>query len=65
MVLSSRVSECGRYRGVGAFVTEQSPQDVDAAARQGDDGLGVGGSVVALLEVVVAVGSVAQHAGLG
>ena len=65
MVLSSRLSERGRYRGVDAFVAEQSPQDVDAAAGQGDDGLGVGSSAVAFLEVVVAVGSVAHHAGLG
>ena len=64
MVLSSRLSELGRYCGVGAFVAEQGPENVDAAAGQGDDGLGVGPSVVAFLQVVVAVGSVAHHAGL-
>jgi hypothetical protein len=31
---------------------------------QGDDGLGVGASVVAFFQVVVAVGSGAHHAGL-
>ena len=50
--------------GVGSFVAEQGPEDVDAAAGQGDDGLGVGASVGAFLQVVVTVGSLAHHAGL-
>src|SRR5215203_5464851 len=65
MVLSSRLSECGWCCGVGAFVAEQGPRDVDGAGGEGDECLGVGSSVVAFFEVVVAVGSVARHAGLG
>lgn len=32
---------------LAAFVAQQCPQDVDPAAGQGDDGLGVGPSVAA------------------
>ena len=64
MVLSSRLSECRRCRGPGPVLAQQCPQDVDAAAGEGDDGLAVGGASCAFLEVVVAVGAGAHHAGL-
>jgi transposase InsO family protein len=65
MVLSSRLGdECRWCCGVDTFVAQERPQHVDASAGQGDDSMGVGASVCSLLEVVVAVGSVAHHAGL-
>src|SRR3954453_22857301 len=41
MVLSSRLSQGWGRRGPRSFLTQQCPKDIDAAARQGDDGLGV------------------------
>ncbi len=65
MMLSSRYGGHGGLFGKRSVVAEQGPEDVDAAAGEGDDGLGVGAAVRALLEVVVAVGSGPHHGGLG
>jgi hypothetical protein len=64
MVLSSGRGKGWWVCGVGAFFVEQCPEDVDAAACQGDGRLSVGASVVAFLLVVVAVWAFAHHAGL-
>ncbi len=55
MVLSSSFGRLGRDGGVEAVVAEQGPEDVDAAAGQGDHRLCVGATLAALFEVVVAV----------
>ena len=47
-----------------SVVSEQGPEDVDAAAGEGDDGLGVGVTASAFLQVVGAVGTCPHHAGL-
>lgn len=56
MTLSSgRGSSCGLVSGV---VAEHGPQDVESAAGQGDDGLGVGFSFGSLAVVVDARGRI-------
>src|SRR5882724_5444066 len=50
--------------GEQAVVAQQCPQDADASAGQGDDGLDVFEPFGALLEVEVAVGPVTDDAGL-
>lgn len=55
----------GADRGVGPVVAEQRPEDVDASPCQGSDGLDVLEALGTLLEVEVAVRSLADDAGLG
>src|ERR1019366_2094418 len=64
MVLSSGGGELWRGCRVGPVVAQECPQDVHAAACEGDDGLVVGAGVLALFQVVVPAGSVPRHAGL-
>lgn len=51
--------------GERAVVAEEGPQDVDASAGEGDDGGDVLVALGSFLEVVGAVGAVADDAGLG
>jgi len=44
-----------------AIVPQEGPQDVDAAAGKGDEGLDVFEALSAFLEVEVTVGSLAHH----
>ena len=48
-----------------ATIAQQRPEHAGPAAGEGDDGLCVLGALGSFLEVVVAVGSVADDAGLG
>ena len=41
MLLSSRLSCRGRFSCPGPVVPQQCPEDIDAAAGEGDHGLGV------------------------
>jgi len=63
-MLSSRVGDGGWLFGEGSVVSQESPEDVDAAAGESDNGLGVGTAVLALLEVVVPVRTGPHHGGL-
>jgi hypothetical protein len=56
MMLSSRQGGRGGLFGEGSVVAQESPEHVDAAAGEGDNGLGVGAAVRALFEVVVPIG---------
>lgn len=63
--MSSRCSGCCWWcQGEEAVVAEQGPEDVDAAAGEGDDGGNVFVALGPFLEVVGAVGAVADDAGL-
>ena len=63
MLLSSSSSGSeGWLRGVGAVVADQGPEDVDAAAGEGDQRLLVGSARGSLLLVVVAVGAIGAQA---
>lgn len=65
MTMSSRSVGCsGGGWHPGAVVAEQCPEDVDASEDQGDEGLDVFESLATFLEVEVAVGSLADDAGL-
>ena len=46
------------------MIAQERPQDVGAAAGERDDGLLVGAALGAFLQVVVAAGPFAHHAGL-
>src|SRR6185437_9942379 len=50
--------------GEGPVVAQQCPQDADSSAGEGDDGLDVLEAFGSLFEIEVAVGSVADDAGL-
>ena len=62
MGLSSRLSEARWCGGPGPVVAQERPEDVDATAGEGDDGLVVGAILGTLLQVVVPIGSGPDHA---